>query len=243
MNLKKTMLAVVATVLAFPAMAQVSNLEAVYEDAAVSKQYIRGLQEELANRGIDNQAEDYGAYKVTFYSEMAAAAQDAVKKASSEENNLRAFGLMSQKFEQEMGVNPAKASMEQYKAFYRKYSNNPIVLVTIAMWQNRGFEGIAPYRHQGHPFWDEPEQAGGMYETMAQIDPEKTLGSMIFYIIDDFAKAYPQFPEMDDTDQTQEEYAHEYFTRFAAMGDYAAKDASKLEGLVVELLKHPADEQ
>ena len=242
MNLKKVMLAVVATVLACPAMAQMSNLKAVYEDAAVSKQYIQDLQEELANRNIDNQSEDYGAYKLGFYDEMAAAANEAVVK-KTEENNLRAFGLMSQKFEKEMGVNPAKATMDQYKAFYNKHSNNPIVLVTIAMWQNRSFEGIAPYRHQGHGFWDEPEQAGGMYETMAQIDPEKALGSMFFYIMDDFSSAYPQFPDMADTTQTQDEYAHEYFTRFAAMGNYAAKDAKLLEQATLDQLHRNIDEE
>lgn len=242
MNLKKMMLAVMTAALVCPAVAQVTDLMRPYEDAAaMSKKYITEMQEELANRGIDNQAEDHGSYKLGFYEEMVTAAQKSLNWNLANEENLRAFAKLSNKFLEEMNVDPAQASMNQYKQFYNKYSNNPVLLVTIAIWKNHNFEGIAPYRFAGHPFWGEPEQAGGMYDTMAQIDPEKALGSLIYYIVDDFHATYPQFPEMADTDQTQEEYAHEYFTRFATMGKYAAKDANLLEQVVLEQLHRNVD--
>lgn len=150
------------------------------------------------------------------------------------------FDLLTSLFQELLGgKDPSQASMEEYQEFYeamKSYPAGKLVLPTIAIWKNKTTDGLAPFRHQNSPFWADPEQAAKMYNTMAAVDNEKANQVFEIGISDDFASAYPTFPE-GDLEGTPADYAHQFFEIFAKAGGFAKKDAAKLEEFVVTLLK------
>ncbi len=201
---------------------EISNLE-----------YVRSLENALAANEISLMDENLSSE--AFYNELVRLSKEAQNGQVKDKAPLRAFALMSQKFQEELGVDPSGATMEQYQKFYQLHKANPIVSPVVAIWANHSIDGVLPYRHQANSFWAFPAQAAKMYNTMAALNHEQAYRSLVSYIEEDFNSAYPTFPE-GDLGGSEEEYAHEFFTEFAQAGGFAKQDAAKLEKQVVGLL-------
>ena len=201
---------------------EISNLE-----------YVRSLENALAANEVSLLDEKLSSQ--AFYNELVRLSKEALNGAVKDKAPLRAFGLMSQKFQEELGVDPSAATMEQYQKFYQLHKSNPIVLPMVAIWANHSIDGLLPYRHQANSFWAIPTQAAKMYNTMAALNREQAYQSLVAYIEEDLKSAYATFPE-GDLGESEEVYAHEFFTEFAQAGGYAKQDGAKLEQEVVRLL-------
>lgn len=150
---------------------------------------------------------------------------------SSNEGYIK-FDSLKKTFEEEMKKNPFQASIYTYKKFYWNHEKDPIILPTIAMWVNKSFGGILPFRHQKKgAFWNDPALVGKMYNTMAEIDADKTLRNFKAYVKLGFESAYDTFPE----EEKNETFIHTFFEKFKGQGPLAANASAELEEFVNEL--------
>ena len=142
----------------------------------------------------------------------------------------------------------SEAGIDQYREFYNvvkdisgEFTARTYVLPTMAMWKNRSYLGLAPFRGaEDGNFWENPRQVAKMYNTMAEIDHEDAKLFLKDVIKNDDDGAYPALPEFDEESENQEQIVQNFFARFATAkkGSFASNDAEELRDFVLEIIKN-----
>ena len=133
----------------------------------------------------------------------------------------------------------AEARLDTYKEFYNaikdisgKETARNYILPTISIWRNCSYNGLVPSRtDQALDFWYDPQQAGKMYNAMAEVNHEDAKELLEEYLRDDCDSAYPSYPQ----ESLQE--IKDFFSSFATSGKFAKEDAPKLQDLVLGIIE------
>ena len=143
------------------------------------------------------------------------------------------------------GQTPDAISLEHLKEFYqatKNYAIGPYVLPTIAIWHNGTIDGLMPYRHPSNHFWDIPQQAGQMYNTMAQIDHQAALNFLKENIRTDFeASGYLQLWDKPSELGAVRQLVANFFAEFTRGGKLTSQDTYELQTFTFKLLNKEED--
>lgn len=136
------------------------------------------------------------------------------------------------------------AGIDDYQEFYNAVKDisgsataSTYILPTMAIWKNRSYHGIAPFRLEDqNNFWGIPTQVAKMYNTMAKINHEDAINFFKASLESDFG-AYPRLPEYDEESENEEQVVKHFFDKFAEVGEFAKQDAADFRDAVLNILE------
>jgi len=165
----------------------------------------------------------------------------------SVEINVNIFGRLTETFwallDYQGSTTPipalAEARLDTYKEFYNAIKDisgeetaRNYILPTISIWRNCSYNGLVPSRtDETLDFWYDPQQAGKMYNAMAEVNHEDAKQFLKEYLRYDCDSAYPSYPQ----ESIQE--IKDFFSSFATSGQLAAKDAQELQDFVMGIIE------
>lgn len=135
----------------------------------------------------------------------------------------------------------SEASLASYQEFYEGIDSRldhvnlrEYILPIMSMWKNRSYIGLV----ESTGFWENPQQAGKMYNTMAEID---SYGALRFIknamCTEDYQDDSTQIPQSKEEVENQKRFLEDFFAKFAKGGKLAAQDAQELKSYALENLR------